>query len=157
MPEYDEALAKENAEDGVSSDVHSSSEQGKPEEIPTGVRETGRQVAEVSPEFWSGPADVEAGDSGIRPEGNGHEDTGFPKFEEEKDRPQPEEPSVGRDREVLEAVKQLDPNEDSHWTTTGKPMLKVVEDVFGRAGVTRQDVESAAPGYNRDKALEALF
>lgn len=156
-PEYDAALAKENEENGVSSDVHPSSEQGQAEAVPSGVRETGRQVTKATSDFWRGAADGEAGDSRVRSEGDGHEDTGLPKFEVEKDRPQPEEPSIEKNREILVALQKLDPNEDSHWTTTGKPMLKVVEDVYGRAGITRQDVESAAPGYNRDKALEALM
>ena len=155
--EYDEALKKENEENGVSNNVHTGSEHGQADEVPDRVRETSGQITKATSDFWDRAADGEDGAAGVRSEGDGHEDTGLPKFEVEKDRAQPEEPSIEQNREILVALQKLDPNEDSHWTTTGKPMLKVVEDVYGRAGITRQDVESAAPGYNRDKALEALM
>jgi hypothetical protein len=50
----------------------------------------------------------------------------------------------------------LDPTNDSHWVMTGaqvgKPKLAVVEEAYGRAGLTRSDLEDALPGYNREVA-----
>lgn len=62
---------------------------------------------------------------------------------------------------VREAVLRLDPDVDSHWVMTGahkgKPKLQSVEDAYGKAGLTRQDIEAAMPGYNRAKATEAAL
>ncbi len=72
---------------------------------------------------------------------------------------------VGPLSEVAEAVKiailKLDPEVDQHWVMTGahkgKPKLQAVEDAYGKAGLTRSDIEAAVPGYTRDAALDAAL
>lgn len=50
------------------------------------------------------------------------------------------------------AVLGLDPKVDANWTKDGKPAMKAVEAAYGSAGITRADVEAAAPGFNREAA-----
>jgi hypothetical protein len=63
--------------------------------------------------------------------------------------------------DIAAAVRKLDPDVDSHWVLTGahkgKPKLQAIEDAYGKAGLTRQDIEAAMPGYDRDAASEAAL
>lgn len=66
------------------------------------------------------------------------------------------EPSPGPvNIELANAVKKLDPKVDDHWNDEGEPALAVVELAYGNAGITRQMVRDAAPGWNRDAARAA--
>lgn len=56
---------------------------------------------------------------------------------------------------LQKAVLGLDPADDSHWTKDGKPAMTAVEKLYGSSGLTRADVDAAAPGFNREKAKEA--
>ena len=71
------------------------------------------------------------------------------------------EPLSEGNGEIAAALKKLDPENDDHWVMTGThkglPKLFAVEEAYGRAGLTRQDLEAALPGWNRDKALEAAL
>lgn len=53
---------------------------------------------------------------------------------------------------ILEALKQLDPLNDDHWTSDGAPRMDAVESIVGDKSITRKDIIDAAPGFNRDKA-----
>ncbi|MEE9160020.1 MAG: hypothetical protein V3U60_16745 [Gammaproteobacteria bacterium] len=57
--------------------------------------------------------------------------------------------------QIAAAVRDLDPENDDHWTDAGLPAMKAVEDVVGTKAIKRADVEAAAPGWDRDRALEA--
>lgn len=76
--------------------------------------------------------DPEAGESGVLPNGDGH----APELNERLQR----------------AVMSLDPNNDEHWTQTGKPAMTAIEKLYGATDVTRNDVEAVAPNFNRTKA-----
>jgi hypothetical protein len=52
---------------------------------------------------------------------------------------------------ILDALRQLDPDNDEHWTTQGQPRLDVVGDILD-ATVTRAEVTAAAPEFSRDAA-----
>lgn len=157
-PPYDEALAKEEAEHGAS-EVRPETVKGSDATVPTGVRPDGSGPAKEAAVDISGSDHAERanGSSGDTP-GDGHEHAGIPKFPEDKDRRIIEPPS-----EVNEAVKtavlKLDPEVDIHWVMTGehkgKPKLQAVEDAYGKAGLTRQDIEAALPNFTRDQALGA--
>lgn len=62
------------------------------------------------------------------------------------------EPVADIDYKLQRAVMSLDPADDNQWTKDGKPAMTAVEKVYGSAGITRADVEAAAPGHTRDKA-----
>lgn len=53
---------------------------------------------------------------------------------------------------LVAALKQLDPNDDEHWTADGKPKMTAVEALMGRSDITRAQVNEALPGFNREAA-----
>lgn len=53
------------------------------------------------------------------------------------------------------ALKQIDPENDEYWTKLGKPTMAAVEQFYGSADVTREEVEAAIPGFNREAARAA--
>jgi hypothetical protein len=160
-PEYDAAVALEEAENGAD-EVSEASIEGANSPVPTGVQSDGGGSSEAGDAVNSGASgepggsDSSSGNSG----GNGHEDSGVPKFPEAADY-RPEEPSSSVNADIAAAVRKLDPDVDSHWVLTGahkgKPKLQAIEDAYGKAGLTRQDIEAAMPGYDRDAASEAAL
>ena len=53
-----------------------------------------------------------------------------------------------------EAIGQLDPEDDKHWTSNNLPALDVLESMTGKK-VARSDVDAVAEGYTRAKARAA--
>lgn len=53
---------------------------------------------------------------------------------------------------LRDAILQLAADNDEHWTGTGKPRMDAVEKIYGSSDITRQQVEAAAPGFDRDAA-----
>ena len=53
-----------------------------------------------------------------------------------------------------EAIGQLDPEDDKHWTSNNLPALDVLEAMTGKK-VARSDVDAVAEGYTRAKARAA--
>lgn len=51
--------------------------------------------------------------------------------------------------DIREALDQLDPLDDSHWTEEGHPALGAVKAILG-SEVTRKQVIDAAPDFSRD-------
>lgn len=159
-PPYDEALAKEEAEHGTN-EILAETVQGAHSPVPTSVRPDGAGPAEKSAEDGAGRGSADGADSSKSDtHGDGHEHAGIPKFPEDKDHRVIEPPS-----QVNEAVKiavlKLDHSVDQQWVMTGahkgKPKLQAVEDAYGKAGLTRQDIEAAMPGWTRDAAIEAAL
>lgn len=52
---------------------------------------------------------------------------------------------------ILDALRQLDPLNDDHWTANGDPRIEAVKVLLG-ADITRGEIVSAAPDFNREKA-----
>jgi type II secretory pathway pseudopilin PulG len=61
---------------------------------------------------------------------------------------EPAKPTLG------EAIAQLDPAEDMHWTSNNLPSTDALEAITG-GKVSRADVEAVASGYTRAKAKAA--
>lgn len=57
-----------------------------------------------------------------------------------------------RNEMIVEILDTLDPEDDSNWDEAGLPSLEAVAE-FGEE-FTREQIEAAAPGFTRDKALE---
>lgn len=53
---------------------------------------------------------------------------------------------------IAEAVKQLDPKNDNHWTADGLPRIDTLKTLTGDQSVSRESVEKAAPNFNREVA-----
>lgn len=58
-------------------------------------------------------------------------------------------------QKILDALGQLDPNNDEHWTADGLPRMDVIEGIVGDKAITRQQVTQAKPGFSRAAALAA--
>lgn len=56
--------------------------------------------------------------------------------------------------QINEVLRQLDPENDAHWTSKGLPAMEAVEDLggFEAEAVKRSDVTAANPAFNRDLA-----
>lgn len=159
-PKYYEALEKEEAANGAS-DVSASTGSGAAEPLPDGVRPIGAGPSAQEAVAGNGHVDSETGGAGADPSGDGHGHTRIPKFEEAASRPEPNEPASVGNETLRKAVMQLNPEIDTHWVMTGAhkgmPKLSAVEDAYGRAGVTRQDIEAAIPNWNRERAVETVL
>jgi len=160
-PEYDAAMAKEEAEANGADEVDPPTLEGVDPAVPAsaGSDGTGPAEGEAAPsgaDVDSGGTDPASSDAS----GDGHEHAGVPQFPEDANY-RAEEPSSSVNMDIRAAVMKLDPEIDSHWVLTGAhkgmPKLMAVEDAYGKAGLTRQDTDAAAPGYNRDAAIEAAL
>lgn len=56
--------------------------------------------------------------------------------------------------QLIQALAQLDPSIDEHWTSDGLPRMDAVAAIAQDASVTRKMVTDAAPGLMRDNATE---
>lgn len=105
------------------------------------------------PKFEVGQKIQVPGEDGELPEDGGwhivadHNEDGTPILEPTE---APEEPEV--DEKLIAALKKLDPKNDDHWVKDGRPAMAAVEELYGSAGITREDVETAIPGYDRKVA-----
>jgi len=157
-PEYDAAVAKEEAEANGASKVSEASLEGIDPPAPAGVQSDGGGSPEEAAVSSGSDADANRPDTasaGADRDGHGH--AGIPVFPEDANY-RAEEPSSSVNLDIAAAVRKLDPDVDSHWVMTGahkgKPKLNAVEEAYGKANLTRQDVEAAAPGYDRGTASE---
>ncbi len=160
-PEYDAAVAVEETEANGADKVSEASLEGIDPAVSAGVQPNGGGPAEGSADASGVYAEPSGADpASVGSAGNGHGHAGVPKFPEDKDY-RAEEPSSEVNTNVANAVRKLNPDVDSHWVMTGahkgKPKLQSVEDAYGKAGLTRQDIEAAMPGYNRGAASEAAL
>ncbi len=56
---------------------------------------------------------------------------------------------------LQDAVKSLDPDNDTHWIKSGAPSIGAVEKAAELKNVTRAAVDEAMPDYDRDEARRA--
>lgn len=119
------------------------------------VQPGGEGPADEDADGGSGHVEPETGASGSDPSGDRHEDAGVP---EESNQPAEVENSESVtedshvDQKLQDVIMSLDPNENEHWSEEGKPALAAVAEGYGSAGLTRQDIDAAAPDWNRDAA-----
>ncbi|MHC4977127.1 MAG: hypothetical protein ACYTF7_11065 [Planctomycetota bacterium] len=52
---------------------------------------------------------------------------------------------------IIVALPQLDVDDDRHWTAEGLPRTDIVSEIAG-VRVTRQEIDSAQPGFSREAA-----
>lgn len=99
-------------------------EDEQPEVQPEVQQDTGQDPSEEAGE-GEGSDEAEAGDSGVRAEGDGDSSR------------------------LVSVIHDLDPRNESHWTKSGMPSLAAVRMLSGDESVTREDIERAAPGHCR--------
>jgi len=56
---------------------------------------------------------------------------------------------------ILAALAQLDPADNSHWTSDGLPNTGVVQRIANDQTIKRTDIQSARPGFDREAAQAA--
>ncbi len=153
-PEYKRITELENGSD----DVNTSSERDSADEVQSGVSAVEQQTEEASPDASEESVDTETGQAGEHSDRDGHGYTGVPTLTEFQTRPEPTEPTAVGDESIKTAVLKLDPENDDHWTAMGLPKVDAVEQAYGKAGVTRADINAVFPdGWNRDTALESVL
>jgi len=54
---------------------------------------------------------------------------------------------------IIEALKQLDLENDDHFTNDGSPRIDVVVELSGVKGLKRGDITGAAPAFSRDNPV----
>lgn len=162
--EYKVALAAELAEEekaNGSGKTDKEAKQHSSEKVRSEAGQTGARSSKEGPTDLSGTDSSTGGGAGESTAGDGHEHTRVPEFTTEQNKPKPTEPETVVDESIKAAVMKLDPEVEDHWVKTGpmrgKPKCGSVEEALGRAGVTREDVEAAVPGWDRDRALEAAL
>lgn len=52
------------------------------------------------------------------------------------------------------AVRDLDPENDKHWTQAGLPAISAIVEAIGSGEVTRADIKEVAPDWTRDMSRE---
>ena len=124
-------------------EVQQATQPGAPAALRGDVRPQGEGPEAVPAEHGQGAARRAAGDPGVLPAGNGHADPRVPPGAE-----------AYLDARLHAAVMGLDPLCDTHWTRYGKPSLEALAERYGSGAVTRKMVEDAAPGHDREAALE---
>lgn len=157
-PQFDRAIEREAREEkhGVSHNETGARDR-KAGEADDEIQPVRPGAAERESGHGGESGEASTGSTGSVPDGDGHEDAGIPKFEESKNRVEPSEPAGDVNNDVRAAVMKLDPDTADHWTRDGKPKLSAVEGALGRAGVTRRDVDAAAPDWTRDRAVERVL
>ena len=157
-PEYDAAVKAEEATNGAG-EVHAAPDERAAEQVHGEDGPDGSGPSHVSADDRSGAVADSEGNSGSGAAGSGHEDAGEPVFEDPSTWPQPHEPALVANDSIKKAVLKLDPENNDHWVATGqqkgKPKLAAVESAYGKAGLTRADLEAALPDWDRDKARGA--
>lgn len=125
----------------------------------SGNQQDGKGSAPVSPNAGAGATGGQAGSLPDNPNGSGLPNTGndggVNQGAEGNTNEAPGSAVTHHAPEPLvKAVLALDPEVDDQWTEDGLPALSAVETAYGQNGVTRQDVDLAVPGWNREKSLE---
>lgn len=123
FPKGSVELAQLKEQSDGEADTHTAAAGGQADAVRSDVHTDGaaHQAATVGTDGGDGDAAPEHGT-----EGDGHQDA-----------------------RLRSAVMGLDPTNDEHWTSDGRPRMDAVESKFGSAGITRKDVERVAPGFVR--------
>ena len=150
-PGYDNALAKREEANGNRTEAQPTTEPGVAEAVHGEAGSPGSGIAKADDVRSDGHADLAAGEASLRPEGDGREDTGVPVAKEAEDS---REPAIPVNLALRKAVMALDPGEGSHWTAAGLPAMAAIEAALGDTGFTREDVNAAAPEWDKEKAAE---
>lgn len=58
---------------------------------------------------------------------------------------------------ILDALSKLNADNDDHWTAEGSPKVGVVRSFAADNELTREDIESAAPGFSRSNTELPMF
>lgn len=112
---------------------------GRPDEqVGGGVQPSGGEPAQVPAEDSGGHDDAQVVPTGGSSERDGHTDAGD------------DGPSERTER-ILTALNDFDHNDDEMWTAHGTARIEAIEKATGLTGVSRAEVEAAAPDFIRSQ------
>lgn len=97
----------------------------------------------------SGAAPAIAGTSGELPQGNGQPQVLNVTPAPPHDPTSKHDPKPVLNEKLARAVRALDAEDEANWTADLKPSMSAVAKAYGSSGLTRADVEAAAPGFRR--------
>lgn len=164
---YEKIMKEQN---GLSN-IQESTEPGATTEVLSSVQ-SGRKGSSSEKTAKNKPTDkINVGEEGVHSSGTRHEHSRLstkPETESGESNPEkceksktPVEGMPELNKKLLQAIKSLNAEDDDHWVKTGKnagkPKISVVEEAYGETGITRIDIESAAPDYDKNAALEILI
>lgn len=140
--------------DGLLRDLQTDSP--SPDRAPAPVQGVGDHAAGSIPGpralHGSGDDGHQAGGSGLVSGGSGHTDSGLGKGME----PGAQQQSDAVIRSVRAIVGQMNPHVAEQWTDDGLPSVAYVAESTGTPSITREAIEIACPGWNRNKAEDLL-
>jgi hypothetical protein len=130
------------------SEVHPSTEQGEAESVPSGVRPDGTGSEEETAVHLGADDGARSGSPRSGADRDGHEDSRL----STQDRFNQSSSNQINPEKLMEVLKKLDPGNDGQWNAVGLPKLNVVGELYGNEGVTRKDIDSVWPEFNRKMA-----
>jgi hypothetical protein len=131
-------------------DIQGENRAGEHEAV-SDVQSSGSGSTEVQTDAGEPDVEPETGSEGVLSNGSGLQDAGDDDESDQKVR-------MSNNFQLEKIIHSLDPENDEHWTQGGMPRLSAIEEALdGDTGITRADVNNAAPGYDREKALNSLF
>lgn len=140
-----QAIPEEELDNGTDS-TDTTTELGGSDPLQSEVYPDGSRPEETSPVLGLGDDDSNRDSSGSDPSGDRHEDSGVSSEDERFNGTAQGKIDPVKLRKVLE---QLDPKDDSAWTTMGFAKLDRVCAIYGNEGVTRRDIEAVWPDFTR--------
>ena len=131
-----------------SSQVHPTAEQGETESVPSEVRQDGTGSEEETAVHIGSDVGTESGSPRSGSDRDRHEDSRL----STEDRFNESSSNQVNPEKLIEVLKKLDPANESQWNAVGLPKLNVVGELYGSEGVTRKDIDSVWPEFNRKMA-----
>lgn len=116
------------------------------------VQPNGSGATQETADVSDGSAPAATGSEGDVSDRDGHKDPGLSESASTESERTIEDSA---DVALAAALRSLDPDNDEHWNTNGKPAMAAIAKAYGSEGVTRKDAEAALPDWDRDKAREA--
>lgn len=131
------------------SEIHTPSEQGKTEEVPSEIRQDGSRPEEETTVHIGSDDGTESGSTRTRTDRDGY---GHSRVSE-KDRFNVSSSNSIDPEKLLKVLKELDPAQDDQWNLAGLPKLTTVSERYGSEGITRKDIESVWPEFKRNMTI----
>lgn len=131
-----------------SSQVHSPTQQGETESVPSKIRQDGTGSEEETAVHIGSDDGTRSGSARSGSDRDGYEDTRL----STEDRFNQSSSNQVNPEKLMKVLQELDPTNEAQWNAVGLPKLNVVGELYGSEGVTRKDIDSVWPEFNRKMA-----
>jgi hypothetical protein len=130
------------------SQVHSTPESGETDKVPSKVRQDGTGSEEETAVYIGSDDGARSGSARSGSDRDGYEDSRI----STEDRFNQSSSNQVNPEKLMKVLQGLDPTNESQWNAVGLPKLNVVGELYGSEGVTRKDIDSVWPEFNRKMA-----